>query len=123
MENKLPITEELDFAYLLTLLPPLFNEPKFAWLPELFSIVGYERLLTLCKYCGNELIRIPTLDELSDSIDALQFFYDLYIKRTKSMEDVPAQLAPLVCRIAEVYKESDNGKYYKGDSELRKVSE
>ena len=123
MKNKLPITEDLDFAYLLTLLPPLFNEPKFAWLPELFSIVGHERLMTLCKYCGNEIVRIPTLDELSDSIDALQNFYDLYIKRSISLEEVPVHLVPLVSKIAEVYKESDNVKYYKGDSELRKVSE
>ena len=49
---KLPITEELDFAYLLSLLPPLKDEPEFAWLPELFSIVGHESLIRLCKYAG-----------------------------------------------------------------------
>lgn len=123
MKNKLPITEELDFAYLLTLLPPLFNEPKFAWLPELFSIVGHERLMTLCRYCGNELVRIPTLDELSDSIDALQNFYDLYIKRSISLEEVPVHLVPLVSKIADVYKESDYAKYCEGGPEIRKGAE
>ena len=46
-KNKLPLTEELDFAYLLELMPPLHGQPEFSWLPELFSIVGHESLLKL----------------------------------------------------------------------------
>ena len=38
--KKLPITEELDFAYLLELMPPLHDIPEFSWLPELFAIIG-----------------------------------------------------------------------------------
>ena len=40
--NDLDIREELDFAYLLELMPPLHDTPDFCWLPELFSIVGYK---------------------------------------------------------------------------------
>lgn len=100
---KLPITEELDFHYLLGLMPPLHDVPEFSWLPELFSIVGYESLIKLCKYSGGELIRIPTLDELSMSIDALQYFYDVYIKKSKSASEIPDGLSELVDKIRTVY--------------------
>lgn len=99
----LPLTEELDFAYLLELLPPLYGVPEFAWLPELFSIIGHERLITLCKYAGGERIRIPTLEQLTDSIEALQWFYDVEIKKSKSILDVPVRLHLLVNKIIEVY--------------------
>ena len=45
MNSKLPLTEEIDFHYLLGLMPPLHNVPEFAWLPELFSIIGHEKLV------------------------------------------------------------------------------
>lgn len=103
MKNKLTITESLDFAYLLELMLPLHNVPEFAWLPELFSIIGYEKLLLLCKYAGGENITIPTVDQLSKSIDALQWFYDIHIMQTKSDIEVPVELIPLVSKIKEVY--------------------
>lgn len=101
--SKLPVTEELDFAYLLSLMPPLHDVPEFSWLPELFAIIGHERLLTLCKYAGGETIKIPTLDELSRSIDALQWFYDISIKGIKTYDEVPYDLDDMVQKIGEVY--------------------
>ena len=106
--NKLPVSEELDFICLLELLPALHNVPQFAWLPELFSIIGHERLLKLCKYAGGETIRIPTLDELTSSIDALQWYYDVHIKKTKNSEDVPMELLNSYLTICEIYDASDD---------------
>lgn len=103
-DAKLPVTEELDFAYLLTLMPPLHNVPEFAWLPELFSIIGHEKLIQLCKYCGGESIQIPTLEQMTDSIDALQWFYDVYISKKKSVSEVPARLHVLFATIYNVYE-------------------
>lgn len=105
---KLPITEELDFHYLLGLMPPLHDVPEFSWLPELFSIVGHESLIKLCKYAGGEQIRIPTLDELSKSIDAIQNFYDVYIKKSKSESEIPNGLSELVDKIRVVYNDRNN---------------
>lgn len=101
--NVLDTKEELDFHYLLGLMPPLHNTPEFAWLPELFSIIGHERLILLCKYAGGERIRIPTLEQLSDSIDAMQWFYDVKIKQCKPITDVPVRLHSLFNKILEVY--------------------
>lgn len=81
------LNEENDFAYLLELMPVLHNVPEFAWLPELFSIIGAEALITLCKYAGGETIRIPTQQELSLSIKALQTFYDIDIKHLDKQVD------------------------------------
>lgn len=105
---KLPVTEELDFHYLLGLMPPLYDVPEFSWLPELFSIIGHESLIKLCKYAGGEQIRIPTLDELSKSIDALQCFYDVYIKKSKSESEIPDGLSELVDKIRVVYNDRNN---------------
>lgn len=106
-KNKLPLTEELDFAYLLELMPPLHGQPEFSWLPELFSIVGHESLLKLCKYCGGETIKIPTLGELASSVEALQWFYDTQIKHTHTLTEVPEHLLPLVIKIKHIYQHSE----------------
>lgn len=101
--SKLPITEELDFQYLLGLMPPLHNVPEFSWLPELFSIIGYEKLLILCKYAGGETIKIPTIEQIQESIDALQWFYDTEISNKKDKKDIPLDISGLVEKIKDVY--------------------
>jgi hypothetical protein len=103
MKSELPITEELDFQYLLQLLPPLEDEEAFACLPELFSIIGAEKLITLCKYAGGETIKIPTLTQLLEDIEALQWYYDVYIKKSKSSFEIPDELVRLVAIIKNKY--------------------
>lgn len=103
MNNELSITEELDFQYLLQLLPPLENTPEFANLPELFSIIGVKKLITLCKYAGGETITLPTLEQLLRDIQALQWYYDVYIKGTKSSVEIPTELMDLVIKIRAEY--------------------
>ena len=103
MSNKLSKAEDLDFHYLLSLMQPLHGEKEFSWLPELFSIIGHERLIRLCKYAGGETIKIPTLYQLSDSIDALQYYYDVYIKRISEPSSIREDLKGLVSKIKEVF--------------------
>lgn len=105
--DKLPLTEELDFHFLLGLMGPLHNIPEFTWLPELFVLVGHRALIDLCKYAGGETIRIPTLDELADSIEALQWFYDTNISKKKSEAEVPQRLHRLFYDIKEVYRDAE----------------
>ena len=103
--KDLPITEELDFQYLLQLLPPLEGEPEFSWLPELFSIIGAKNLITLSKYAGGETIKIPTIDQLSRDIEALQWYYDIYVTGKKQRGEVPAELCSLVIKIRNIYNQ------------------
>lgn len=102
--DKLPIKDELDFQYLLQLLPPLEDEPEFAWLPELFSIIGARSLITLCKYAGGETLKVPTIDQLAKDIEALQWYYDVYIAHKKTVEEIPVTHLGLVQKIYQKYK-------------------
>lgn len=104
MSKELSNSEELDFQYLLQLLPPLENTPEFANLPELFSIIGARSLIKLCKYAGGETIKIPTLEQLCKDIEALQWYYDVYIAKRKSAGEIPADLYDLVNKVKEVYR-------------------
>lgn len=103
-KNNLPVTEEIDFQYLLGLMRPLHDIDEFAWLPELFVLVGHEKLIDLCRYCGGETITIPTLSQLSDSIDALQEYYNIYVKQLKSIDDIyDDRIKSLVLKIKRIY--------------------
>lgn len=109
--DSLPITEEIDFHYLLTLMPPLHDVPEFAWLPELFSIIGHEKLIQLCKYCGGEQIKLPDVETLSNSIDALQYFYDVYLIHRKSVSDIPDDIMNLVQKIRVIFNAHNHQKF------------
>lgn len=102
-DKSLPITEELDFSYLLGLMRPLHGVDRYAALPELFTILGHEKLIDLCRYAGGETITIPTLEELSDSIEGLQCFYDVYISGKIDENAIPENMQPLVAKIKEIY--------------------
>ena len=106
--KQLPVTEELDFHYLLSLMPPLHDIDEFSWLPELFSIIGHEKLILLCKYAGGEVIRIPTIDQLNQSLISLQWFYDVYIASRKEANESPLEYVELVSKSVEVYDARNN---------------
>ena len=106
--KQLPVTEELDFHYLLSLMPPLYNIDELSWLPELFSIIGHEKLILLCKYAGGEVIRIPTIDQLNQSLISLQWFYDVYIASRKEVNEIPLEYVECVSKIVEVYNARNN---------------
>ena len=107
-DSKLDLTESSDFQYLLELLVPLYEDPAYAWLPELFSIIGYERLLLLCKFCGGETIKIPTLDGISSALTALDWYYKIYISKEKRMRSVPEEIIPSIIKIKEIIDARNN---------------
>lgn len=109
MQNsKLDLTEYSDFHYLLELMLPLYNQPEFAWLPELFSTIGCEQLVKLCKYAGGERIKIPTISELSDAIESLEWYYKVWITHESSIKDIPVRLHKLVDIIVRRFQDADD---------------
>lgn len=105
-KNDLNLTESSDFHYLLALMTALHDEPGFACLPELFSIIGHEKLLLLCKYAGGTNVKIPTIEELSQAMEALRWFYQVYVIKRKYKKSIPQDLVPLVDKIVETYKDA-----------------
>ncbi len=103
MQAKLNLKDSSDFACLLELMMPLKDDPQYACLPELFAILGHEKLIMLSKYAGGTTVHIPTLDELNDSIEALQWYYNVYILKSKKFMHVPFKYRPTVLKIKEVY--------------------
>lgn len=108
MSKQLPESENLDFHYLLTLMPPLHDVSEFAWLPELFSLIDIDSFLNLCKYCGGETITIPTLEQVSQSVDAMQWFYNINIAKRNTSDEVPDDVKDLVERITRIYNARDS---------------
>ena len=102
--SKLSKKEELDFCYLLALLPLLKKVPEYAWLPELFSIIGHKSLIDLCRFAGGETIKIPTLEELNTSIQSLQWYYSVFIRGKSSVTDIPPEYAEETLRILKYEK-------------------
>lgn len=87
-------------------MPALHSVPQFAWLPELYSLIDEEALTRLCAVAGGETIRIPTLDELEASINALQWYYDVYLVHRKQPSEIPDTVKVLVKCICDVYESS-----------------
>lgn len=106
--HKLDIAESSDFHCLLELMLPLYDVDEFAWLPELFSIIGHERLLLLMKYAGGSTIKIPTLDQLNHAIEALDWYYKVYVTRKKRRKSIPVEYIDLVDKIKEVFDASNH---------------
>ena len=108
-DNKqLSLTETSDFHCLLELMLPLYQVDEYSWLPELFSIVGYEKLLLLAKYAGGSTIKIPTVEEISDAVEALSWYYKVYVIKNKYKKSIPEQYVELVGKIKEVFDASNN---------------
>lgn len=108
MSNKtaeLSLKETSDFACLLELMMPMKDDPQFACLPELFAILGYEKLLLLSRYAGGTQVKIPTVEELNDAIESLQWFYDIHIAKIKKLTHAPFKYRPTILRLEEVYKD------------------
>lgn len=105
MNNDISQTDRADFIYLLELMPLLGDTPEYAWLPELLSIIGYDKLLLLCKYCGGEVIRIPHINELIDDIDSLRWYYQIYLAESKSIKDCPNDLKDSVRKLNDILSE------------------
>ncbi len=102
MKQELNLTESSDFQYLLELMLPLYKEPAYAWLPELFSIVGHDSLIKLCKVAGGEKIKIPTLTELSDAVNALDWYYNVWVTHKHKVIEIPPEYHEMVRKICNI---------------------
>jgi hypothetical protein len=106
--SELDITQTSDFYCLLELMVPLYQIDEYAALPELFSIIGHEKLIRLMNYAGGETIRIPTIDELNHAIEALDWYYNVYVTERAQQQSIPEDCRELVNKIKEALHASNN---------------
>ena len=52
-----------------------------------------EKLILLCKFAGGEILKIPTMKELTTAIEAMQYFVDVDVKQIKSDISNPDAIA------------------------------
>lgn len=104
-DNSIDLSNSSDFACLLELMVPLTDQPEYACLPELFSIIGPEKLILLSKYAGGSEIKIPTITEITEAIEILQWFYDIHITKKKKLTHCPFKYRSRILKIEEIYKD------------------
>lgn len=107
-KSNLNITESSDFPLLLELMPLIKDNADYALLPELFTIIGHEKLIKLCKYAGGETLKIPTLSEVSDAIECLEWYYKVYIEKSKTHQSVPLRYRLKVSEIKRTIDARNN---------------
>ena len=77
-------------------------EEGIQWIKKSIEKAGYEFCYISNTYAAEKFPR--TLEELKDSMYALQWFYDVDIKHCKSDSEIPSNLKTLVDKIRKVYQ-------------------
>lgn len=62
------------WSMILFALYKIHDKPEYSALSELSFILDKENLLNLCEFFGGITVRIPTIDELEDLINALLIY-------------------------------------------------
>ena len=75
LTNNLQNLKQKDvFNIMLFVLYKLKDIPDYKVLSELSYLVDKEALLNICQYYGGMTIRIPTIDELNNVLNALTLY-------------------------------------------------
>lgn len=112
--NKLN-TDDVCSLVLFAILQ-LKRSPEYAVLSELIYSLDRDSLLNLCKQFGGMTLKIPTLDELDDVIDALLLYCYTNLEH-KSFEDgvvlldkdakTTERIKTIYCNIIDVISDYD----------------
>lgn len=81
LTNNLQNLKQKDvFNIMLFVLYKLKDIPDYKVLSELFYLVDKEALLNICQYYGGMTVRIPTIDELNNILNALTLYLKVDIQ-------------------------------------------
>lgn len=62
------------YSLILFVLYKLRDVPEYSGISQLAYVLDEENFLNLCEYFGGLYIKIPTIDELKDIVDALLLY-------------------------------------------------
>lgn len=107
IKNELQKLKQIDiWSLMLFVLYNFQSIPEYSALSELAYILDEKSLLKLCEYFGGQTIRIPTIDQLEETI------YGMLLYQYIDIEKIPMEEALLLLR-ADKSKEKAIKNCYK----------
>lgn len=91
IKNELKKLKDVDIWSLMLFVLYNFQKiPEYSALSELAYILDLKNLLKLCEYFGGQTIKVPTINQLEDTVFAMLLYQ--YIDIEKIAEDEAVQL-------------------------------
>lgn len=82
IKNELEKLKQIDiWSLMLFVLYNFQSIPEYAALSELAYILDEKNLLKLCEYFGGQTIKIPTIDQLEETIYAMLLYQYIDIEK------------------------------------------
>ena len=89
IKNELKKLNELDIWSLMLFVLYNFQKiPEYSTLSELAYILDKQHLLKLCEYFGGQTIRIPTIDQLEETILGMLLYQYIDVEKIPEKEAV-----------------------------------
>lgn len=87
IKNELEKLKQIDiWSLMLFVLYNFQNVPEYSALSELAYILDEKNLLKLCEYFGGQTIKIPTIDQLEETIYAMLLYQYIDIEKIDEKE-------------------------------------
>ena len=94
IKRELEKLKQLDIWSLMLFVLYNFQKiPEYSALSELAYILDEKSLLKLCEYFGGQTIRIPTIDQMEETI------YGMLLYQYVDIEKIPFEEAVLLLRV------------------------
>ena len=96
IKTELEKLKQLDIWSLMLFVLYNFQKiPEYSALSELAYILDEKSLLKLCEYFGGQTIRIPTIDQMEETI------YGMLLYQYVDIEKIPLDEAILLLRVSK----------------------
>lgn len=87
IKNELDKLKQIDlWSLMLFVLYNFQNIPEYSAISELAYILDEKNLLKLCEYFGGQTIKIPTIDQLEETIYAMLLYQYIDIEKIEEKE-------------------------------------
>lgn len=94
IKNELQKLKQMDIWSLMLFVLYNFQKiPEYSAISELAYILDEKSLLKLCEYFGGQTIKIPTIDQMEETI------YSMLLYQYVDVEKIPLEDAVLLLRL------------------------
>lgn len=87
IKNELEKLKQIDIWSLMLFVLYNFQKiPEYSALSELAYVLDQKNMLRLCEYFGGQTIKIPTIDQLEDTVYAMLLYQYTDIEKVAEQE-------------------------------------